>query len=888
MKKVRMSKKLFALVLCAIMVFSSVSVAAVEDDAVVIDAHEHIFGNYVVVEGHEPTCSKAGYARSECLVEGCGEVSDMILPAESNKHTFGELISSKAPTCVLNGYEVKKCKDCNATYEVTVPATGHTYDEEAWYTIIEPEHNFTGLGPNVEEGKDRNVCLNCGLVGYRTYTTPHVFREDDYGYATLEATCSSVGVVYKSCTLCRSDVPTESPIDPTAHEFNETPHIISSNFSCAADGLGVVVCELCESVEIRTVSRNEAHDYLEWRTVQPLPADATCVNGKYGIKEKRCPSPTCDYVITDYIKPDHDLVNISGVAATCTKEGYISGFCRICQSNQRNILPIDSTNHSWLPDVVLKPATCQEKGLLLKRCTRNASHVEFTETEIVEHEFETAWTIEREATCKVDGLKKNTCVNCKEIIKESISKETVEHVFDETQIIDVVKAECDANGSERVLCTVCQKYIRRIRPMHSENSIVSSYMPATCSLEGYRTIECRECSTTIKEVIPKSDAAHEPDMTYRKTLIEPTCCTKGLSVRACTICLEDVESTKEPIPETGAHLVGEWEYTDGECGSDGTKTRYCKNKDENGKTCSFSETVDTKIAHNYTAWTYTDDDDILTCLNTAKKSRYCLICNKTEVQVYSVGHIDGEYKFLNSNANCETGGTVQLFCAVCDKGHTEVSQHDASCKLHMSEVFYLDKGKHLFFEDDAYETLPGDDKLCGTRIYTCRICGEKVKFTVAHEFIVTSVTNKAPTCTEDGWTAKKYCKNCAYVSESTVIPATGHSFNWGEGGSKICDVCGTYETDIEDGNGDLVVCDHFCHNKGTIAKVLMKVLSFFWKFLGKNHFCACGAIHYHDGVDEEGNDIITIHEKEYDKSGKLTSIEYSCTECKVKNKKYTF
>jgi hypothetical protein len=298
--------------------------------------------------------------------------------------------------------------------------------------------------------------------------------------------------------------------------------------------------------------------------------------------------------------------------------------------------------------------------------------------------------------------------------------------------------------------------------------------------------------------------------------------------------------------------------------------------------------MDTKIAHNYTAWTYTDDDNILNCLNTAKKTRYCLICGDKDIQEYSLGHTDGEYKFLNSGDSCATGGTVQLFCAVCDKGHTEVDQHDASCKLHMSEVFYLDKGKHLYFEDDAYETLPGDADNCGSKRYTCRICGEKIRLATAHAFIVTSITNKAPTCTEAGWTAKKYCKNCAFVSESTVIPATGHFFSWGEGGSKICDVCGAYETDIEDGMGELAVCDHFCHNKGTIAKVLMKVLSFFWKFLGRNHFCACGAIHYHDGVDEEGNDIITIHEKKYDKTGKLTSIEYSCTECKVKNKKHTF
>ena len=886
MKKLRITKKLFALALCALMVFSSVSAAAVESEIATVDAHEHVFGNYVVVE--EPTCSKTGNAISECLVEGCDEVSEMIVPAESNKHIFGELVSSKEPTCVLPGNEVKKCKDCDATYEVTVPATGHTYNEEKWETIIEPEHSFTGLVPNVTEGKDRNTCLTCGTIGYKTYTTPHVFSVTDTGYATVNATCSSVGVVYKSCTLCRADIPTESPINPTAHKFNEAPHIISSNFSCVEDGLGVVVCELCESIEIRTIPKEDAHNYLEWKTVQPLPSDATCANGKYGIKEKRCPSATCTYVITDYIKPDHDLVNTSGVAATCTKEGYISGFCRICQSSQRNILPIDNNNHSWLPDVVLKPATCQETGLLLKRCTRNASHVEFTEIPIAEHEFETAWTIEREATCKVDGLKKNTCVNCKEVIKESISKETVEHKFDETQITDVVKADCDKTGSERVLCTVCQKYIRRIRPMHSENSIVSKYVPATCSLDGYKIIECRDCSTSITEIVPATDAAHEPDMTYRKTLIKPTCCTAGLSVRACTICLEDVESTKEPIPATGAHLVGEWEYTDGECESNGTKTRYCQNKDEKGENCSFSETVETKIAHNYTAWIYTDDDGILNCLNTAKKTRYCLICNKIEVQEYSVGHTDGEYKFMSSDASCATGGVVQLYCAVCDKGHTEVNQHDSTCKLHMSEVFYLDAGEHLFFEDDAYESLPGNNKLCGSRVYTCRICGEKITFEVAHEFIVTPLTNKAPTCTEAGWTAKKYCKSCFLVLEQETIPATGHSFDWGEGGSKICSVCGTYETDIEDGKGNLVVCDHFCHNNGTIAKVLMKVLTFFWKFLGKNHFCECGAIHYHDGKDDEGNNIVTIITKSYDKDGKLSEIYYSCSECKVTGKTYKF
>ena len=70
------------------------------------------------------------------------------------------------------------------------------------------------------------------------------------------------------------------------------------------------------------------------------------------------------------------------------------------------------------------------------------------------------------------------------------------------------------------------------------------------------------------------------------------------------------------------------------------------------------------------------------------------------------------------------------------------------------------------------------------------------------------------------------------------------------------------------------------HNNGTIMKVLKKLCTIFWKFLGTKHFCECGTPHYH----EESVKIISV---EYD-NGLLKSIKYSCEECRVKNKVFTF
>lgn len=41
-----------------------------------------------------------------------------------------------------------------------------------------------------------------------------------------------------------------------------------------------------------------------------------------------------------------------------------------------------------------------------------------------------------------------------------------------------------------------------------------------------------------------------------------------------------------------------------------------------------------------------------------------------------------------------------------------------------------------------------------------------------------------------------------------------------------------------------LTCNHICHKTNFFAKLLYKVLCFFWKLFGNNQYCECGAIHY--------------------------------------------
>lgn len=844
MKKLSNSKKLFALILSVLIIFSSISVAAVENEVEIIDDHEHIYTNYVVVDGEEPTCIKPGKAIGKCVVASCNKTSTKTLPAEINNHNAVEVIEKTEPTCIFDGYEVRKCSDCKKTYKVIIEKTGHSFNESDWNVTQEPVHYYNGTVPEIRQGVRIKTCSKCDAVVTETFYAPHVFAENDNGSVDTYATCSSGGTVFKSCLICKSAVSVDLPVDPDAHKFSEEVHIIDSNFSCKQDGIGVVVCEYCDAVEERIVSKEKAHDYLKWTVVQKLPANATCSNREtvYGVRKKIC--SICDYV--DQAEPiyaDHNLTNIVGVEPTCTTDGYDRGYCRTCNTpNAVNVIPADSTKHRWLDPVVTKEPTCQSEGTKLMRCALNPTHIEEEKIAKLDHVYLTDWEVSKEATCCEDGFKTNFCVTCNQTISEIIPKVPGEHNLDKSTVVKKVEAQCYVEGYIEYRCIDCLKNIKIVLEKHSQARFVTESVEPTCSMDGYIKYECEGCTNTFTEILPKSEEYHKLDvkttdpLTYHeKEIVKPTCCTTGLNARACTICLKDVEYVT--VPATGAHNVTNWISTGSECNSIGKKTRYCTNTDGKGNTCTFQESENIRITHNYSAWVYTDDDGINTCINPATRTRICLSsgCRHEETELYYQKHTAGTFAFKKAGTDCSTGGDVNITCAVCNNVY---------------DVITVEKGAHVIDYDLPLETVGRNEFFCTAKVFECKICkdedtNEPFKVTVKKEHRFRTIIEAVdPTCEAPGNTAEKQCLDCQYYIKSVPLGTLPHNFNWGEGGSKICDACGVYETDIEDENGQLVICDHFCHNNGTIAKVLMKVLTFFWKTFRTNQVCKCGTPHY--------------------------------------------
>jgi len=122
-------------------------------------------------------------------------------------------------------------------------------------------------------------------------------------------------------------------------------------------------------------------------------------------------------------------------------------------------------------------------------------------------------------------------------------------------------------------------------------------------------------------------------------------------------------------------------------------------------------------------------------------------------------------------------------------------------------------------------TQDGYNKTC------CVNCGEvksleTLKATGHNEVIVTE--EKAPTCTENGQTAKTICSVCGEIVDSgTDIPATGHSYKKG-----TCVTCG-------------INCSCNCHKSGIMA-YFYKLTVFFRRLFGVNshRLCDCGIKHW--------------------------------------------
>ena len=225
------------------------------------------------------------------------------------------------------------------------------------------------------------------------------------------------------------------------------------------------------------------------------------------------------------------------------------------------------------------------------------------------------WTVESEATCKVDGKKSATCSVCGETKSETIPA-TGKH--------DMVKGETVA---------------------------------PTCTSKGYTVYTCSGCGTTENR---DETAMIAHDYTVKHITVAGDCDTPAKYEMDCSVC--GAHEGKEYTDDAPGHAWGDYAVT---------KEATCTDKGEETATCSVCGEKDTKeIAakgHSFGEYTVTKAP---TCTEKGEETATCANgCGTTDTnEIAALGH---DYVEVNhQDPTCTAEGFIEYECARsgCDVG----------------------------------------------------------------------------------------------------------------------------------------------------------------------------------------------------------------------------
>ncbi|MEE0183265.1 MAG: pectinesterase family protein [Lachnospira sp.] len=361
-----------------------------------IEALGHSYSTEWTVD-KEATCEEAGSKSHHCTRLGCDSKSEVTEIAALG-HEWGEGKETKAPTCTEAGEKTYTCTRCDKTKTEAIEALGHAYSEE-WTVDKEAtceeagskSHHCTRLGCDSKsevteiaalghewgEGKETKA-PTCTEAGEKTYTCTRCNATKTEAIAALghayseewtvdkEATCEEAGSKSHHCTRPGCDSKSDiTVIEALGHEWGEGKETKAP--TCTEAGEKTYTCTRCDKTKTEVVAAL-GHAYSEEWTVDK---EATCEEA--GSKSHHCTRPDCD--------------------------------------SKSDITVIEALGHECGEGKETKAPTCTEAGEKTYTCTRcNA-----TKTEAIAalgHNYDTEWTVDKEATTTETGSKSHHCKVC--------------------------------------------------------------------------------------------------------------------------------------------------------------------------------------------------------------------------------------------------------------------------------------------------------------------------------------------------------------------------------------------------------------------------------------------------------------------------------------------
>lgn len=739
------------------------------------------------------------------LCTECGETV-------TQPHTYYAGEQTLAPGCTAEGEMTFTCV-CGSTHvQKLLPLSDHVCE------------NWT----QTEEGHS-GQCVHCGEA---------VLREHHYdaGVVTTAPTCQAEGIVTYTCVCGHSYTGTLPKLtehiggswtsDQEKHtgacvhcgEMVEEQHhyddgVVTTEPTCQTEGVMTFTC-IC------------GHSYE-----QVLPQLTYHVGGQWTCDEENHTGACifCGEVVTGQHRFDHGVIT---TAPTCQTEGILTFTCACGYSREEPIEKLAghiydqwffdglthtgacgfcgeamAGEHSYGEGKITTEPTCQADGVMTFTCTCGHSYEEVVLKG--EHHVGDQWTIDEQGH-------NSTCILCGEAF-------TIQHSYDAG--VTITLPTCKDDGVILFTCACGHSYEEAvpkgdyhtgsnwnydeeshngtcihcgeaITGQHSYEGVITT--PPTCQADGVMTFSCI-CGHSYEQVLPQlpdhifsdyicSNSHHDRVCVHCGEAVSaqhiwnegvqtqaPTCTEEGMLTFTCQIC----GHSKQEAIAVIEHSYGDWVST-----GETHHTHSCL--------CGAVEEAE----HTWDSGVVTVQ---ATCSERGTKLYTCTGCGETKTTRIAMK----AHKYSNSCDNTcnacsyvrRTSHTYQTKWTTNEQEHwhkCKVCGHQGSLEAHTPGEWIVD--------------VPAGEYSDGEQHRNCSQCGRLL------ETVVIPATGclhgneelrgeKAPTCTEEGYTGDLICPRCeAVVQQGEKIPMLLHQTQLvgyveatcaqeGYSGDWVCQVC---------------------------------------------------------------------------------------------------
>ncbi len=377
-----------------------------------------------------------------------------------------------------------ECKNCNHKENESV----HSY---TWIIDVEPTEDATGT-----KHEECSVCHSKRNENTLIEKLDHKHQMEHV--SRKEATCEEDGnIEYYHCIKCNKNYKDENGsksleniiINVTGHSYGTWIEEVSA--TCENNGIkGHYECSSCHKYfdtnknEINNlVINNLGHNLAHYDKLNP-----TCTEDGYEAYEE---CSRCDYTTYKTInKLGHNLIHYERLEATCTSIGH-EAYEECSRCDYTTYKEIAKKPHDY------KVEWSHDENSHYHEC-KNCDAT----SDVTNHTF--TWIIDKDSTCKDEGLKHEECEVCHYTRNENTVIELKEH----TIVTDkAVEATCTSTGlTEGKHCSVCNEVLVKQEVVAKKEHAFGEWhvvKEATTKEDGKEERTCSSCNTTESRSIAK-------------------------------------------------------------------------------------------------------------------------------------------------------------------------------------------------------------------------------------------------------------------------------------------------------------------------------------------------------------------------------------------------